>query len=97
MSNIKGKSRQELLTPDHQRWSELKSKLNEILFTYIDNKLYSRCKGDLRYSIRILKSMGNIDVEKTLKFFRKHHGYCDCEILFNVEDCWQKNFNVDEE
>lgn len=91
MSNIKEKSRGELLTPDHQRWSELMNKLNEALFTYIGKKLCNKCKGDFRNSIGILRSMGNIDIAKTLNFFRKHGGFCDCEILFNVENNWQEN------
>jgi len=32
----------------------------------------------------ILRSMG-FDVEKSIAYFRKHGGFCDCEILFNVE------------
>jgi Protein of unknown function (DUF2695) len=31
--------------------------------------------------------MGGIDVEGSLAYFRKYGGYCDCEILINVEDC----------
>jgi len=33
---------------------------------------------------KILEKMGGIDVEKTLKYFERKGGYCDCEILFNV-------------
>lgn len=29
--------------------------------------------------------MGGIDIESTMEFFNSHGGYCDCEILFNVE------------
>jgi len=32
----------------------------------------------------ILKKMG-CDVEKSIAYFREHGGYCDCEVLFNVE------------
>ena len=35
-------------------------------------------------STPILESMG-FDVDETIAYFRKHGGYCDCEVLFNVE------------
>jgi hypothetical protein len=30
-------------------------------------------------------SMGNVDIEGSIEFFRSHGGGRDCEILFNVE------------
>ncbi len=44
------------------------------------------CSGliDREHSIKILATMENIDIEKTLEYFNDHGGYCDCEILFNV-------------
>lgn len=28
----------------------------------------------------------NIDIEKSIKYFKNHSGFCDCEVLYNVED-----------
>jgi hypothetical protein len=39
---------------------------------------------DYKLAKRILKAMG-FDVEKSISYFREHGGYCDCEILFNVQ------------
>jgi hypothetical protein len=36
-------------------------------------------------AIRILSSMPKIDVERTLAYFNTKGGYCDCEILLNVD------------
>jgi hypothetical protein len=56
-----------------------------------------RCNGPLKnadgtlnrksYAVRALKTMG-MDVKSSVEFFEKHGGYCDCEILFNVEESY---------
>ena len=38
-----------------------------------------------RYAEAVLTELGGIDIDGTLEFFRQHGGYCDCEILFNVD------------
>ena len=38
------------------------------------------------YAEAVLAELGEIDIDGTLEFFRKHGGHCDCEILFNVDD-----------
>ena len=45
------------------------------------------CKGsgNKDKSKKILKKyFPEINLQKTLKYFEKNNGYCDCEILFNV-------------
>jgi hypothetical protein len=32
----------------------------------------------------------DVDVDKSIAYFREHGGYCDCEILFNVERSAQR-------
>ena len=34
---------------------------------------------------QLMRTMGNVDVAASLKFFSEHGGYCDCEILLNVD------------
>ena len=41
-------------------------------------------RGD-RHAEAVLTELGGIDIDGTLAFFREHGGYCDCEILFNVD------------
>lgn len=45
-----------------------------------------RCNNRMSrpFASKILKSMG-FNVAGTLRYFEKHGGYCDCEILFNVD------------
>ena len=38
-----------------------------------------------RYAEAVLIELGGIDIDGTLEFFREHGGYCDCEILLNVD------------
>jgi hypothetical protein len=43
------------------------------------------CQHDHRHTRSLLANKWPmIDVEATLKLFRDHGGYCDCEVLFNV-------------
>jgi hypothetical protein len=39
-----------------------------------------------RYSKQVMNEMGNIDIPASLAFFKDHGGFCDCEILFNVDE-----------
>ena len=55
-----------------------------------DGLLYD-CNNKLErpFAVAILQKMGNIDIPKSLEFFNEHGGYCDCEILFNVEATYE--------
>jgi hypothetical protein len=44
----------------------------------------SRCCHDHRHSKPILEALG-FDVESSLVYLEEHGGYCDCEILMNVD------------
>lgn len=44
-----------------------------------------KCDNTLSKAITMLEKMNNIDIPKTLDYFRANGGYCDCEILFNVD------------
>jgi hypothetical protein len=74
----------EILTPSHLLWPKFRKKLEDTLFTYANNKLHNRCKGDLALTIEILKSMENIDIKETIIFFKEFGGGCDCKIASNV-------------
>jgi hypothetical protein len=45
------------------------------------------CFGDVRFTKRILKDMGLDDrsIAVSLAYFRDHGGYCDCEVMLNVD------------
>lgn len=42
------------------------------------------CDHDHKRCKEILQKYERIDIEATIKYFKKNDGHCDCEILFNV-------------
>ena len=80
-------ARKEILTPESPRW--------EAFLDALDNALgRNGCDGDEgqaapgrvhRHAKAVMAAMGGIDIEATLAFFEDHGGYCDCEILLNVD------------
>ncbi|MCD4675966.1 MAG: DUF2695 domain-containing protein [Desulfobacula sp.] len=81
--------KKEVLTPSHKLWPTFRKRLNEDLTVYVDEKLHSRCQGDLSLTVEILESLKNIDIEETVIFLKQYGGHCDCGILINVA----RNFN----
>lgn len=87
--NAKKKLR--LMTPEHRGWKTFANRLGGpegCAFSRDANGNTTwRCKGgtDKTYAENILKTIPNIDVKGSLDYFEQHGGYCDCEILFNVD------------
>jgi len=90
--------KQQLMTPDHPRWEEFIRRLegpegcNFQAEFDDDGKLIPdsttwECAGgeDKSKAVAILKTMPAVDVAASLVFFEEHGGFCDCEIVFNVE------------
>ena len=83
----------ELMTPSNPRWEDFCARLageegcnfHETRPGDISSVVWT-CKGgtDKSMASAILKDMG-CDIEKSLDYFDEHGGYCDCEILFNVD------------
>ena len=74
-----------VLTPSHRLWPLFINMLYESISVYKDGKLHSQCGGDLSNTVRILELINCVDTEDTLKFFKSESGFCDCEVLMNVE------------
>jgi hypothetical protein len=55
------------------------------LFDFLDRHDAPPCDHTLRKTVDFLKNR-KIDSEKILPWLREHGGYCDCEVIFNVED-----------
>ena len=85
---ISVKNKKLILTPDQKLWPPFRKKLDDTLFTYANDKLHNRCNGDLTLTIKILKSMKNIDVPETLILFKEYGGSCDCKVTMNVARIW---------
>jgi hypothetical protein len=56
---------------------------NDFRFNWHSDHRFSRELLDLEYY--------GVDVEASLAYFRHHGGFCDCEVLFNVEASCRKD------
>jgi len=82
---------EDVLTPQHKDWEKFCTLLEGsegCNFKNSKGKFTWRCEGNHKktYAQKILKEyFPDIDIEKTFEYFDQHGGYCDCEILFNVD------------
>ena len=78
-----------VMTPDNERWGEFTEKLggpDGCDFT-VDGTWICDNSRHRPFARKILTEMG-FDVSRSLAVFDAGGGYCDCEILFNVENTW---------
>ena len=69
-------SRLEVLTPESPRWDQFADRLADVALP---------CDHSFRLAKQIMADMGNIDIPASVRFFEEHGGYCDCEIMLNVD------------
>jgi Protein of unknown function (DUF2695) len=69
------------LTPEHNLWHTFCAEL----YARLGYEVPGRCQGDHRNTVTLLDELG-FHRSTTLAFFEVNGGYCDCEVLFNVED-----------
>ena len=64
----------------HPKWGEFVGRLSKALETV-------PCKAGTNKdeAKKILKGYKDVDIKKTLEFFENNGGFCDCEILMNVD------------
>ena len=76
------------MTPENSRWEEFTSRLGSPEGCDFQERGGWVCssKMDRPFATAILEKMGNIDIEQTMEYFNNHGGFCDCEILFNVDE-----------
>jgi len=56
------------------------------MFNFLhDNDAIEKCKHNFDIAKSFLLEK-NIDLEKTYNWLEEYGGYCDCEILYNVEE-----------
>jgi hypothetical protein len=69
-----------ILTPENPRW-------DEFICALADAVTQRGCSGTSHrhHAKKVMADMGDVDIAESLAFFESHGGYCDCEILFNVE------------
>jgi hypothetical protein len=67
-----------VLTPADPRWDAFAATVSEAVSKH-------GCQHDYRLAEPIMRQMDGVDISGSLTFFEQYGGYCDCEILFNVE------------
>lgn len=55
------------------------------LFDHLDRDGAPECDHTLRETVEFLQKRG-LDVERIVLWLREHGGYCDCEVIYNVEE-----------
>ncbi len=76
-----------IMTPNHDRWDEFCERLGGTEGCDFQEDGTWKCLGgtDKTFAIAILIDMGGVDIPASLSFFEQNGGFCDCEILFNVD------------
>lgn len=87
-----------ILTREHPQWDQFIQILEGILYFHeIENEdgepdIAWHCESDFTQTTAVLNfmiSLGilkDIDIDGTIEYFQENGGYCDCEVLFNVDD-----------
>ncbi len=57
------------------------------LFDMLDQSLIEGCDHSLRFTEEYLR-LNQLSSEKVVPWLHEHGGFCDCEVLANVEDDW---------
>ena len=79
-----------VMRPEHPRWGEFMLRLAGELYVGLDQKDIKvhlvRCSGtcDKPISRKLLEEFGNINIDRTFRYFERHGGWCDCEVLIKV-------------
>lgn len=78
-----------IMTPAHPRWREFADRLGGpegCNFRSVKGKFMFDCDGEpARPKANALLRDYNVDITATLAYFEENGGFCDCEILFNVD------------
>jgi hypothetical protein len=62
------------------------------LFDYLDEQLTDNsCDDTLKLSITFLQSLKLDNVQEIIEWLSENGGYCDCEVLANVEEKFDSN------
>jgi hypothetical protein len=79
-----------VMSPVHPEWNAFCNALGgEGYCNFRKGEKDRDCQHDHGHTRALLADeWPEIDVEATLELFREHHGFCDCEVLFNVTDAW---------
>lgn len=55
------------------------------LFDFLDREDAPQCDHSLRETVQFLQQR-DLDVDRIVRWLREYGGYCDCEVIYNVDD-----------
>lgn len=76
------RAKEESLMPISMSMSQLTE-----LFDHLDVALAEGCDHTLRFTVAYLRSHG-LSEDLIIPWLQEYGGYCDCEVLANVEERW---------
>ncbi len=86
---MKTPMRRAVMTPAHPQWQEFVGRLagpEGCNFRQERGQFVFDCDGEpSRPKASALLWDYDVDVEASLAYFEEHGGFCDCEVVFNVE------------
>ena len=88
LRGLKGKERAQFIASLPASRADIRD-----LFDYLDST-DEPCGHSLNQTLEFLRDRG-LPEEKIVAWLEEHGGYCDCEVISNVEDAW--NQMVEEE
>lgn len=56
------------------------------LFDHLNENLADECDHSLTMTTELLKEKGIENIDKVVEWLNDNGGYCDCEVLMNVEE-----------
>ncbi|MCM3869800.1 MAG: DUF2695 domain-containing protein [Pyrinomonadaceae bacterium] len=83
LRDLKGRERAQFIASIPASKAEIRD-----LFDYLD-RADEPCDHSLNHSIGFIRHRG-LPEEKVVAWLEEHGGYCDCEVIFNVEDVWNQ-------
>jgi hypothetical protein len=62
------------------------------LFDYLDGFLSeNECDNTLKVTVEYLEKNNINNIEEVILWLNENGGYCDCEVLFNIEEMFDEN------
>jgi hypothetical protein len=83
LRDLKGKERAQFIASIPASKADIRD-----LFDYLDSA-DEPCDHSLNHTIGFIRDKG-LPEEKIVAWLEEHGGYCDCEVIFNVEDVWNQ-------
>ena len=64
----------------------MKKELFHVLFDHLDENLADGCNHTMMLTITFLEKNGIENVTQVIEWINENGGYCDCEVLANLEE-----------